>query len=663
MAAEPSHGDLGGVGLLETPTARMMPDGTVSFGFAVTGGPYRHAVIGFQPMPWLEMTLRETMQPAPDHLPATMESGVSIKARLLSESGWLPAVALGLRDFAGGRTAAEYVVLGKRWYDFDVSLGLGWGRLGEAGYLPNPLRPIGGRYGRDRDPIIAPAGPGSWFTGNRVALFGGIAWETPIPDLTFKLELSADRLRLDRWENQELRAGQPVNAGVVWQPWPWLDLGAGLEHGRTIVVRASVLLDPAADIWPRPPLRDLPPPPAAAVVNGSRAITWIDPTQGVGAAYPPGMVVGQTLRAMAARAPPGIEEVTVVAASHGLDGVAASAMTSELRRANHGYSSGPEIRQSGRLEPGAAVSESAGQLDGWRPGNSPAWRVLVAPRLEQSPFESTTPIVFRASVGVASELNLTDGLIFGHSARFTPAANLDLLDTSLIRQVLRPPAQRPVRSDLADYVAATRLATAETLQMSWLANPTPSWQTRLSIGWLEEMYGGASVEVLYRPWRSRWALGAEIDPVGKRLPGNTLWLRPDTETISAMASLYYESDDGCVNGALHAGRYLGGDLGSTLEVMRNFDAGIRIGAYFTGTTGAERLGFNFPQNRDRFDGGLHLSVPLGALPLILTVESRAELIWRTLGRDSGQRLDAPLRLEPLTRTTGYGPLSGSWEQR
>ena len=49
--------DFGGVGLLQTPTARMAPEGSFSFNANRTS-PYSRYSISVQPMPWLEGTLR-----------------------------------------------------------------------------------------------------------------------------------------------------------------------------------------------------------------------------------------------------------------------------------------------------------------------------------------------------------------------------------------------------------------------------------------------------------------------------------------------------------------------------------------------------------------------------------------------------------------------------
>ena len=659
MAEPPTPGmaDLGGIGLMETPSARQMPDAAIALGAGLSGPNYRSATLTLQPLPWLEATLHETLRPTGAGRTLPVEGGVGLKAGLSAESHWRPALAVGLRDLAGGRFAGEYLVASKRWYCLDVSLGLGWGRLGETGSLANPLRILGGRYRQARDPLNQPAGPASWFTGGAIAPFGGVAWRTPLDGLTLKLELSADRRSLDRLEDPSLAPGGLVNAGLSWRPLAWLELDAGLEHGREAMARATVRLNTEELKPPRIQPVELPQPTPSAVVGGRRAIAWLEPDRAAGDAYPPGQVVGRALRQMAERAPPGLEEVTVVTRARGLDGVAVSALADEVRKAARGQGSAPEIRQSGRIEPGATVSATAGLPEGWRPETAPPWRVRVDPRLQQSPFESMAPAAYRFGFDVESELDVAPGLVFSHRVRTTLFHNLDSLDATAVR--LQVPSQPAVRSDLAWYVDAAPVNSLERVAITWLAQPAPEWTTRLAAGWFEEMYGGFSGEVLYRPWKKRWALGLELDPVRKRLPGTNPFFEPNTDVVSGFASLYYQSADGQIDGALHVGRYLGGDAGSTFELTRSFDNGLRLGGWLTGTSGAERLGIKVAQQRDHFDGGLRLSIPLGALPLVPSASRFATEI-RPLGRDSGQRADVPLRLEPLTRASSYGAITGSW---
>ncbi len=635
----------------------MMPDGSIALGGGVSGPHYRSLMLALQPLPWLEATLHETYWPQGAAMSVPIEGGIGLKAGLSAESRWWPSLAVGVRDLAGGRFSSEYLVAAKRWYALDFSFGLGWGRLGESGGLVNPLNAAGGRYHRPREPLTQPAGPPSWFTGGAIAPFGGVSWQTPLEGLVLKLEVSSDRRQLDRSQDPGQTIGTPVNIGLSWHPFEWLELGAGFEHGRQAMARATLMINGNDIKVPRAQALELPQATPSVVVYGSRAISWLEPDRDLGDAYPPGQVIGRALRQMAERAPEGVEEVTVVANARGLDGVAVSALTREVRQAGRGLGSAPEIRQSGRIEPGVSVSQQAPLPDGWRPETAPPWRIRVNPRYQQSSFESLEPVVYRLGFDVESELDVTPGLVFSHTIRTTISHNLQALDATLVRSLV--PFRPAVRSDLAWYVTSAPVNALDRLAVSWLAQPAQEVTTRIGAGWLEEMYAGLSGEMLYRPWQRRWALGVEVDAVRKRFPGLNLALESHTEVISGFGSLYYQTANGHIDCALHVGRYLGGDDGATFELNRRFDNGMKLGGWLTGTNGANRLGIEAPQHRDRYDGGLRLSFPLGAVPFVPSA-SRFEFEFLPLGRDSGQRADIPLRLEPLTRSSSYGAVNGSW---
>ena len=69
------------------------------------------------------------------------DKGFNFKLKLLDESRFLPQVAVGMEDFAGtGVWSSEYIVATKLINNFDITLGLGWGKYGTRGSLDlNPL--------------------------------------------------------------------------------------------------------------------------------------------------------------------------------------------------------------------------------------------------------------------------------------------------------------------------------------------------------------------------------------------------------------------------------------------------------------------------------------------------------------------------------------------
>ena len=201
-------GDFGGVGLIEMRNARFRPDGTLEAGAAFRRQ-RQFWFLGFQALPFLETTFRLT-----DRLDATAGRGTTtdrafdVKARLWEESAWRPALAMGAQDVIGtGLYAGEYLVASKRLWDLDLTLGLGWGRLGTGADLGNPLgAAVGPLPGAAADTSGSAAGlaSDSLFRGRDAAIFGGLEWSVPpalalgLEGLRAKLEWSGDALRDER---------------------------------------------------------------------------------------------------------------------------------------------------------------------------------------------------------------------------------------------------------------------------------------------------------------------------------------------------------------------------------------------------------------------------------------------------------------------------------
>jgi len=178
--------DFGGVGLLQTPTARMAPEGTFSFNANRTS-PYSRYSISMQPVPWLEGSLRyiaitnrrysQNEEFSGDQ--SLKDKAFDFKFRLLQESYWRPEIALGLRDLAGtGLFSSEFVVANKRFHDLDFSLGVAWGYIGNRGDLRNPLGLVKDKYDSGEAATVGTGGDFSidnYFRG-RPAVFGGVEY-------------------------------------------------------------------------------------------------------------------------------------------------------------------------------------------------------------------------------------------------------------------------------------------------------------------------------------------------------------------------------------------------------------------------------------------------------------------------------------------------------
>ncbi|MDQ7775508.1 MAG: YjbH domain-containing protein [Paracoccus aminovorans] len=126
-----SYGLAGGV---ETPTAEMLPDATLGGTVSYNKAARRHNVI-FQLHPRITTALRYSrVEGINDHneLGHLWDRSFDVRFQFLDESGWRPAVAIGLQDFLGtGIYSGEYIVATKTITPrLRASVGIGWGTLG-----------------------------------------------------------------------------------------------------------------------------------------------------------------------------------------------------------------------------------------------------------------------------------------------------------------------------------------------------------------------------------------------------------------------------------------------------------------------------------------------------------------------------------------------------
>src|SRR5262249_45899536 len=148
-----------------------------------------------------------------------------------------------------GVYSAEYVVASKRYGPVDLTMGMGWGRLSTRPTFTNPFCAIytpactrPSESGTGGTPLF-----GSYFRGQDVGIFGGIEYQTPIPDLTFKVEYSPDNYAHESsYRNNpsvvpKNYAPVPVNAGFDYRLWDTLDLGVAVIGGREISFDANVV--------------------------------------------------------------------------------------------------------------------------------------------------------------------------------------------------------------------------------------------------------------------------------------------------------------------------------------------------------------------------------------------------------------------------------------
>ena len=208
-----------------------------------------------------------------------------------------------------------------------------------------------------------------------------------------------------------------------------------------------------------------------------------------------------------------------------------------------------------------------------------------------------------------------------------------------------------VRSDanIYDKQGASGL---EYLTLEYFARPGRNLYSRVSVGYLEAMYGGASAELLWKPVDSRLALGTEINYARQR-DFNKQFGFQKYGIVTGHASAYYEFSNGFA-GTLDVGRYLAGDWGATLRLDRTFDNGWKLGAFAT-VTDVSPSDFG----EGSFDKGIQLTVPISWFSG-RPAQKRIEAVIRPVLRDGGAKLDVRNRLYGLVSDYHDPTLQDQW---
>jgi len=210
---------------------------------------------------------------------------------------------------------------------------------------------------------------------------------------------------------------------------------------------------------------------------------------------------------------------------------------------------------------------------------------------------------------------------------------------------------RRVRSDGALYNQAGDPAIND-LTLAYHFRPGKNLYGRVTVGYLETMYGGVSTELLWKPVDSRLAIGLEANLLRQR-DFNQLFGFQDYQVATGHLTAYWDMGKG-FHSQLSVGRYLGGDLGGTLKLARTFKNGWRVGAYATITD----IPFS-DFGEGSFDKGLLFTVPLDHFvgsPTGRTFDS----IIQPLSRDGGARVNVDGRLYGTVQNHHDKALKDSW---
>lgn len=663
---EHSQSVYGGIGLIQTPTARMVRDGQFSANYN-DNDLYRYWTVSLQLFDWLETTARYTDvrnrlysgDPNFSNDQTFKDKSFDVKARLWQEGYWLPEVSFGLRDIGGTSLyQSEYIAASKRWGNFDFHLAMGWGYLGLGDNFPNPFCEVKDSFcdrGANFSSVtVNDAGKfqlGRMFKGP-AALFGGVEYQTRWAPLRLKLEYEGS----DKFYG---RAGvQPkdsdFNIGAIYR-WSDVDLHLNYQRGNTVGFGVSyvtnfndlkqVKIDKAPQNVRVQELRD------ELVFNEQQIRAELSREGGFSVSklelvsdeliiygrqrnyrdYDEG--INRVGRILANNVPSTVKTYRIIILS-GTQPVLETVVNADDFSAAARYESLTADVSSTYIRQTPHSNEEVFHGTGLGYGVRSFWvQMLGSPEAFYMYQGGLLPYV---------SAQITSGLSITGVGRITVLENFDKFNFKVDSQAT--PLQR-VRTYAREYVTRSKFG-VDSLYTNYRYRLSDNIFTQAYAGYLETMFGGAGMEMLYRPVDSSFAIGFDINYVKQRSYEDDFSFM-DYSVTTGHINMYWEPSflkDSLIT--VNVGRYLAGDKGVTFDFARRFDSGIIVGAYAALTNVSSR-----DYGEGSFTKGFYMSIPFDMLTF-KPATGRGYLPWTPIARDGGQALHRPVKLIDVTTSRG-----------
>ena len=666
-------------GLLEMPSAATPPEGNIAATLSYREGQFQ-TVFNFQLTDRLSGAFRYALVDLYDDTTATFsenefERGFDLQYTLLEESTYAPEIAIGLRDFlTPGRFQSEYVVATKTiGSNLRVTGGLGWGAMGTVDGFDNPISSRADRPVFDESEPEGQLASDYWFAGD-AAVFGGVEYQ--ITDSWGVLAEYSSIAYDPAPYSPAVTAESPFSLGITYRPDPSMQISLAALNGQEWGISGSFILN-AND---RPSMSGLEPAPVPIRARSDaelRQTTWDRAT-----------LPEAAIRTALAQ---GLREEGIA-----LQSMQLTDTTARVRFTNNGYRSSAQalgrvarmmtqvmpasvgvfvLEQESRGFPLASVTLARSDLEALenRSGAAQAIydRAIFADAGSDEGLVPVSPFKPSFSWGFSPFFNIDP---FGNNgavsydggvrlnARYTFSPQL-ILSGTIVQSLFRNDAKDPgvdttpelqdVRSD-GQFYGDDSLPVLQNLTLNYYNRPGTDLYGRVTVGYLERMFGGISTELLWKPVDSPLGIGAEINYVAQRNTDVYFGFDEyDYSVATGHVSAYYDLGNG-FHTQLDVGRYLAGDWGATVHLAREYENGVRISGYVTQTEVDYELYGN-----GSYSKGIEISLPED---FFTGQPSRGTYgtTLRTSSGDGGARLSVGGRLYDIVREAHTSDLSDTW---
>ena len=633
-------GNFGLPGIIDLPTAKRLPDGELIVtqqlhkSLARTG-------ISFQALPRVGFSFRYTghgMDGGEAYGRINHDRSFDAHLSIWDETKYLPAISIGLRDFIGtGWYSSEYLVGTKSAGNFEVTFGLGFGRLAGKNAYSNPLKNLSQRFESRETNNFGKGGTLgtiNWFQGD-ISNFFGFHYH-----LGNKVIISSEYMPdFMSKESQYLNIKSPWNFGASYRVNNYLNIATQYLHGSQVSVTAQINANPK-----RPPFKggkDLAPVPmrvrpaivSSILKNNEKTIRKV--------------LAADKFEIHMLEFKGNAVEVDVTNTKFSSTSQAVGRVASTLQRFTTDTINVADISfykhqlkvATYRVDLEKITKEQFNPNESFSDNQSifpvdvkPISKLTVPNKFSWGVGPYVTHRLFNPDLPLSAEL----GLEIQSEYKITPFLNLSgtirkSALTNLTDNKRRSNSMLPhVHSDWPLYDFAGQDGHIHELTLSYTKNLNRNLYGRLHTGLLEPFFAGIGGELLYKNPQSSFAFGIDVHHVRQRDYNMLLNLLDYEETVGHL-SVYYDAG-GMFEVEINAGRYLAGDWGATTTISRKFGTGWEVGGYATLTdVPFETFG------EGSFDKAIYVSIPID---WIVSTPGRAKrrLTLRPITRDGGANL-------------------------
>ncbi len=678
-----SYNSFGQVGLIQTPTADSMPEGTVSFTLN-KNDIWKFGTLTVSPFDWLEASYfyyrpSDLVWEGDLKRGHYLDKGFNVKFVYRPKNITLPNLAIGLDDFAGtGYFTREYIVSTKESKYLKYSLGIGWGKLVGTNSFKNPLSSLSNSFSNrpSFSDNFAQGGTPSydqWFRGDST-YFGGIEFKIPkVKNLRLKLEYDPydyfDFSALGRPDaiNKLRRKDSNLNFGLSYAFNKFFTVDTSFIKGNTLNLNFRFGITFNEKISNKPKFQ---PKIDKTENNDSKKSIFYE-----NLLY--NLNQNKLLLQTSTLHDDGNLDISISTSDH-RSAVRSSSYAGYIARevANNNNIDLSLIKIT-HLNAGQELNNIiyvANHLDDtnnipielkikntlFNPGTPKSYQKDEFKPSVNFPvfFSSISPVVIshignpeRVYFGGVNLQHVSE-VQFKRNLLLSSELNLRLYD-NFQDSISGPSSEMEhVRTDLVQYLKEDDI-TIGRLQLDYIWSPVKNVYAKISGGYFETMFGGIGGEILYKPFNSNFNIGAELFLVKQRSFSQRIDF-DDYKTTTGHINFGYKFARG-VEANLSMGRYLAKDDGYTLDLSRSTNSGFKAGIYFTRTNvSAELFG------EGSFDKGFYFQIPLDLLSNDYN-GNYSTFKLSPLTRDGGAKLIHDKDLKGIIYNSTHYEISKQWK--